>query len=101
MLLRSMPDLATATETFRQEFNARWGQENCVVLGYHHRADFGPRAHSLSIRAAWGGVENCEFGGRTVAVDDDGYLILNSGRSYSTTIRATQRVETLAVCFRP
>jgi AraC family transcriptional regulator len=34
-------------------------------------------------------------------VDDDTFLILNSGRTYSTSIRAQFPVESLAICFRP
>jgi AraC-like DNA-binding protein len=64
-------------------------------------ADFGPCTHTLSIRAAWGGVEHCHVDGRTLGVDDDNFLILNHGRIYSTSIRSTQPVESLAICFSP
>jgi AraC family transcriptional regulator len=80
---------------------SRWGHENCVVWGRALRADFVPPAHSLSIRAAWGGTEHCHVGGRTLGVDDDTFLILNRGRTYSTSIRADYPVESLAICFRP
>jgi AraC family transcriptional regulator len=39
--------------------------------------------------------------GRVLAVDDDNFLILNHGQIYSTSIRAVQPVESLAVCFKP
>src|SRR4030095_17045390 len=39
--------------------------------------------------------------GRTIAVDDDSFLILNPGRVYSTSIRATQPVESLTIAFQP
>ena len=35
------------------------------------------------------------------AVDDDNFLILNHGQIYSTSIRALQPVESLAICFKP
>jgi AraC family transcriptional regulator len=101
MLLRTLPDPSSATAELRQWFDARWGQENCIVLRRTAHAEFGPRVHTLSIRAAWGGMERCYLGGRAVGVDDDNFLILNHGRSYSTSIRATLPMESLAICFRP
>ena len=80
---------------------ARWGRENCILWGRVRQADFGPCTHTLSIRAAWGGVEQCQVDGRTIGVDDDNFLILNHGRIYSTSIRSAQPVESLAICFSP
>jgi AraC family transcriptional regulator len=99
MLLRSLPD--SSNPAFAQEFHAKWWRENCIIWGHARRAAFGPCAHSLSIRAAWGGAEYCHVNGRTLAVDDDNFLILNHGRFYSTRIRSIQPVESLAICFRP
>jgi AraC-like DNA-binding protein len=82
-------------------FRARWGRENCILWGRVRHADFGPCTHTLSIRAAWGGVEYCHADGRSIGVDDDNFLILNHGRIYSTSIRSEQPVETLAICFQP
>ena len=78
-----------------------WGRENCILWGRVRNADFGPCTHTLSIRAAWGGVEHCHVDGRTVGVDDDNFLILNHGRIYSSSIRSAQPVESLAICFSP
>jgi AraC family transcriptional regulator len=82
-------------------WQARWGRENCILWGRVRQADFGPCTHTLSIRAAWGGVEHCHVDGRTVGVDDDNFLILNHGRIYGTRIRSAQPVESLAICFSP
>lgn len=101
MLLRSFPDLSTGNSEFNAWFHEKWGRENCIVWGRARRSEFGPYTHSLSIRAVWGGVEYCHVNGRTVAVDDDNFLILNQGQNYSTSIRALQPVESLAICFRP
>jgi AraC family transcriptional regulator len=101
MLLTALPDLASSSAEFRSWFHAKWGRENCIVLGHARRAEFGPCTHTLSIRAAWGGTEHCRIGPRCVGVDDDNFLILNHGRVYSTSIRAQWPVESLAICFRP
>jgi AraC family transcriptional regulator len=101
MLLRTLPDFVAAHVEVQQSFNSRWGRENCIVWGRTRRSKFGPRTHSLSIRAAWGGEERCQFDGRTVAVDDDSFLILNNGRVCTTQIDAPQPVESFAIYFGP
>lgn len=101
MIVRSLPDLATASPEYRQWFEARWGQENCILLRRTRLAEFGARTHTLSIRAAWGGVERCRVSGRAIGVDDDSFLILNHGRICATQIQALQPVESLLICFRP
>ena len=101
MLLRTLPDSVAAHAEVQQSFNSRWGRENCIVWGRTRRSKFGPRTHSLSIRAAWGGEERCQFDGRTVAVDDDSFLILNNGRVVTTQIDAPQPVESFAIYFGP
>ena len=101
ILLRLPIGSATHDGAPDNELLAKWGQQNCILWGRVRWADFGPRTHTLSIRAAWGGVEHCHVDGRTIGVDDDNFLILNHGRIYSTSIRSTQPVESLAICFSP
>lgn len=76
-------------------FRASWGRENCILWGRVRHADFGPCTHTLSIRAAWGGVEQCRLDDRTIGVDDDNFLILNHGRIYSSSICSHRPVEFL------
>lgn len=71
------------------------------MLRRARRAEHGPRIHTLSVRAAWGGTELCRVGGREIGIDDDTFLILNNGRSYSSRLRATHPMESLVICFRP
>ena len=101
MLIRSLPAMPANDAEFQKWFHSRWGQENCIIWGRTCHADFGPLTHTLSIRAAWHGTERIYINGRTVAIDDDNFLILNHGRVYSTSIRAASPVESLAICFRP
>ena len=101
MLLRTLPDFAATPVELRSGFNSRWGRENCIIWGRARRARFGPCAHGLSIRAAWGGEERCQFDGRTVAVDDDSFLILNNGRVCTTQIESSHSVESFAIYFGP
>ena len=100
LLLRSLPDIATSAEV-HDSLRAKGGRDNCIIWGRTRRADFSAYPDTLSIRAVWGGTQYCHLSGRTIAVDDDSFLILNPGRSYSTSIRATQPVESLTICFRP
>src|SRR5687768_17835540 len=101
MLLRTLSDHASASAEAQLSCDPRWGRENCVMLRRARRAEQGPRIHTLSIRAAWGGTELCRVGGREIGVDDDNFLILNHGRSYSSSLRATHPMESLLICFRP
>lgn len=101
MLLRSLPDFSSIDAELAQRFEANWGSENCIIWGRARRAEFGPVTHNLSIRAAWGGVQHCQFNGRTIAIDDDNFLILNDGRVCATRIYSTRSVESLVICFRP
>lgn len=101
MLVLSLPALPADGAELRSAFNSKWGRDNCIIRGRARHADFGPYTHTLSIRAAWGGAEYCHVNGRTIAVDDDNFLILNHGQIYSTSIRAARPVEVLAICFRP
>lgn len=101
MLLRTLPDFTSGPVELRPWFNSKWGRENCIIWGRAKRARFGPCAHGLSIRAAWGGEERCQFDGRTVAVDDDSFLILNNGRVCATQIESAHSVESFAIYFGP
>jgi AraC family transcriptional regulator len=101
LLLRSLPDLAPCDAEFHDSLRAKCIRDNCIIWGRARSAQFGPYPESLSIRAVWGGTQHCHLSNRTVAIDDDSFLILNSGTSYSTSIRATSPVESLTVCFQP
>ena len=101
MLLRTLSDHASASVEAQLSSDPRWGRESCVMLRRARRAELGSRIHTLSVHAAWGGTEICRVGGREIGVDDDNFLILNHGRSYSSSLRATQPMESLVICFSP
>lgn len=101
MLQRSLSDHMFDKAELRPGNDLRWGRENCIMVRRTRRAELSSCMHTLSIRAAWGGTELCHVGNRDVGIDDDSFLILNHGRVYSTSIRATHPVESLAICFRP
>jgi AraC-like DNA-binding protein len=101
MLLRSMPDLSPANRSFREWFYTRWGRENCLILGRSRHAEYARFRQRLSIKMARGGGERYFLDGRSVAVDDDSYLVLNDGRSYGSLIDTDQEVESFSIFFRP
>jgi AraC family transcriptional regulator len=101
LLLRSLPDFATSSAGLHESLSATCDRNNCIIWGRAQSAEFGPYPQTLSIRAVWGGTQYCHLDGRTIAVDDDSFLILNGGQNYSTSIRATQPVESLTICFQP
>ena len=101
LLLRTLADLSTGKTPQHDQFRAKWGRESTIIWGRARQADFGPHPHALSIRAVWGGTQHCHVGGRSIAVDDDNFLILNHGRIVSTSIQSTHPVESLTICFAP
>src|SRR5262245_28820535 len=101
MLLRSMPDTSPANAGFRAWFYARWGLENCIILGHTRFAEYPQFTQRLSIKTARGGAERYYIDRRTVAVDDDNFLILNDGRTYASLIDAEREMESFSIFFRP
>ena len=72
-----------------------------MVLGRSRHAGYGQHTQRLSIKMATGGRERYFVGGRSVAVDDDNYLILNEGSTYGSLIDAEREVESFSIFFRP
>jgi AraC family transcriptional regulator len=101
MLLRTMPDLSPGNTQFRSWFYARWGRESCIILGRSRNAQYEPIRQRLSIKMAFGGQERYFIDGRSVAVDDDSYLVLNDNRRYGSSIDSPRDVESFSVFFRP
>jgi AraC family transcriptional regulator len=103
LLLRQMPRVepVAANAAFRRWFYSRWGLENCIVSGFTTRAIYPPFVQRLSIKAAWGGAERYHLDGRSVAVDDDTYLVLNDLRCYASTLDTGEPMRSFAIFFRP
>jgi AraC-like DNA-binding protein len=103
MLLRSFPvvDDVPDNQEFRRRFYARWGRENSVISARAKHVEYPPFTQRLSIKAAWGGRERYHIDARTVAVDDDNYLVLNDQRTYSSSLVSENPVHSFSVFFRP
>lgn len=101
MLLRVMPDLSPGNQRYRTWFYSKWGRENCLILARTQLAEYAAFTQRLSIKMAGGGHERYFIDGRTLAVDDDNYLILNDGRTYGSSIDAPSPVESFSIFFRP
>jgi len=101
MLLRSMPDVSPGNTQFRSWFYSRWGREHCIILARTRNAQYESFRQRLSIKMAFGGQERYFIDGRSVAVDDDSYLVLNGDRCYGSSIDSTAEVESFSIFFRP
>jgi AraC-like DNA-binding protein len=97
LLLRSLPDDSTPADPFGEKGR----RENSITWGCSKHAEFAQYPNGLSIRAVWGGTQLCQVDGRTIAVDDDNFLILNPGRACATSINSPHPVESLTICFGP
>jgi AraC family transcriptional regulator len=105
-LLREMPDHerlkpAPQNEAFRQWFYSRWGKENAIICGIDRNREYTPFRQRLSIKLASGGREHYFIDRRTIAVDEDSYLILNDNRVYASRFEAEVEMESFSVFFRP
>jgi len=84
---------------FRSRFYDRWGRESAVICARARRAEYPEFRQLLSIKAAFGGVEDYFLDGRRIAVDDDTFAIFNAGRSYASRIDALAPVHSFSVFF--
>jgi AraC family transcriptional regulator len=103
MLLHSFPNVADTPENaaFRRFFYSKWGRENCLISARARTGIYPPFTQRLSIKCAWGGPERYLVDGRTLAVDDDNYLVLNDGRQYASVLSSTRPIHSFSIFFRP
>jgi AraC family transcriptional regulator len=103
LLCRSFPTVEDipANQEYRRFFYSKWGVENCIVSARARHAEYPPFTQRLSIKAAWGGSERYHLGSRTLAVDDDSYLVLNDRRTYASTLASREPVHSFSIFFRP
>jgi len=105
-LWREMPDFERLkphpeNAAFREAFYRRWGVENCIVCGTGRAAEYIPWRQRLSIKLARGGRERYFIDGRSIAVDDDSFLILNDNRVYGSRFDSNSELESFSIFFRP
>jgi AraC family transcriptional regulator len=105
-IMREMPDFERLkpypeNARYRQWFYSRWGHENAVVCGTARNLEYLPWRQRLSIKVARGGRERYFIDGRSIAVDDDSYLILNDNRIYASRFDADVEIESFSIFFRP
>jgi AraC family transcriptional regulator len=108
LILRQMPDPlrlrpVPANESFRRAFYSRWGKEAAIVCAPARAVEYPPFAQRLSIKTARGGCERYVLAdsGRTLAVDDDNFLVLNDGRTYSSLVESDREIESYTIFFAP
>ena len=104
-IIRQMPDPARlrplpANEAYRRAFYGRFLRESCIVFAKCRRVDMPPFTQRLSIKAARGGREMYFIDHRSVAVDDDNFLILNDGRTYGSAVESRRDIESYSIFFR-
>jgi AraC family transcriptional regulator len=105
-LWREMPDFRRlaplpANDDYRRGFYRRWGVENCIICGQGRNAEYTQFRQRLSIKLARGGRERYFVDGRSIAVDDDTFLILNDNRSYGSRFESNVDIESFSIFFRP
>jgi len=85
---------------FRRPFYERWGRESAVISARCRRVEYPEYTQLLSIKTVSGGTEDYFVDGRRIAVEDDTYLVLNSGRTYGSRIDSLRRpVHSFSIFF--
>jgi AraC family transcriptional regulator len=82
-------------------FMSRWSRENCIISARSRQCEFPLFQQRLSIKAVWGGREDCFVDGRRICLDDDTFMILNEGRIYASRLHSRSPVSTFSIFFRP
>ena len=98
MIYREMPPIWD--QSYRALFYECWGRENAVISATARRVEYPDYEQLLSLKAAFGGVEEYFIDGQRVAVDDDTFLILNAGRRYGSRIYSLTPVHSFSIFFR-
>jgi AraC family transcriptional regulator len=97
LILKSLPDLSDAAA--RRQFADRASGESAIVFGTARDAYTAAGSGPLMLRAVLDGREEVLAGRHRVVLDEDVYLVLNSGTTHATRIRAEQPVFSFAVYF--
>lgn len=108
LILRQMPDPlrlrpVPGNESYRRAFYSRWGKEAVIVCAPARAVEYPFFAQRLSIKTARGGCERYFLAdsARTLAVDDDNFLVLNDGRIYSSRVESDRDIESYTIFFAP
>jgi hypothetical protein len=85
----------------REAFYRRWGLEDCIVCGRGRNAEYTKFRQRLSIKLAQDGRGRYFIDCRSIAVDDDSFLILNDNRTYGSRFESNVDIESFSIFFRP
>ena len=99
--LRAAEAATRRTQPIASGSTRHWGIENCIVCGTGRNAEYTPFRQRLSIKVARGGRERYFIDGRSIAVDDDCFLILNDNRIYGSRFESNVDIESFSIFFRP
>lgn len=97
-LMKDFPDF-NAVGFDMDRYNQRFREGNVII--HARSADVAYPSHwgCLSIKCAYGGNEYYEANNTIYAVNDDGFLILNEGQTYSSFIYSESPVESFTINF--
>lgn len=103
LLLNALPRIedTPANCEFRKYFYSKWGKETCIISAHEREGEYPHFTQRLSIKAAWGGPEHYYLDGRTVAVDDEHYLLVNDQRTYGSSLKSSRLVHSFSIFFGP
>ena len=98
-LFRRLPDSSPRGVQYLATIETALTTDSCVVFGAAREAQFPVAQRPLTLATAAFGRVRYELDSRSIAVDDDGFLILNAGQVHGCTIQAAEPVENLQFYF--
>lgn len=85
----------------RERYDNIFRENNVIINAESSHVEYGDHWGPLSVKCAFNGREFYRSGSRTVAVDDDSFLIFNEGKVYSSYIRSETKVQSFTINFSP
>jgi len=100
VVVRGYPD-TVAGRVLDERFIDQFYRSNMVIHDRLSQVSHEGHRGNLSIKCAFGGQEHYQVRGRSIAVDDSCYLVLNAGEWYNCSIYSPTPVESFCLFFRP
>ncbi|NUN70903.1 MAG: helix-turn-helix transcriptional regulator [Bacteroidetes bacterium] len=85
----------------RERYDNIFRENNVIINAESSHVEYGDHWGPLSVKCAFNGREFYRSDSRTVAVDDDSFLIFNEGKVYSSYIRSETKVRSFTINFSP
>ncbi|MEO5930764.1 MAG: AraC family transcriptional regulator, partial [Candidatus Kapaibacterium sp.] len=99
MIIREFPDFSAQPRVGLEDFSPAFGWPNAVIHARNKELYYPEHEGPLSILCNFRGEAEYHVRGRSFAVNDSSYLLLNDGQRFSNIIHSETDVESLHIWF--